>query len=46
MIATYLIHEGLSANAAISRVKLIEPEAIETPLQIKFLEDFAKAKQK
>jgi hypothetical protein len=46
MIATYLIHEGLSASAAISQVKSIEPEAIETPLQIKFLEDFAKAKQK
>jgi len=44
MIATYLIHEGLSASTAISRVKSIEPEAIETPLQIKFLEDFAKAK--
>jgi atypical dual specificity phosphatase len=45
MIATYLIHEGLSANAAISQVKSIEPEAIETALQIKFLEDFAKVKQ-
>jgi atypical dual specificity phosphatase len=46
MIATYLIYEGSSAVEAISRVKSIEPAAIETPRQFKFLEDFAKAKHR
>jgi atypical dual specificity phosphatase len=46
MIATYLIHEGLSASAAIEQVKSMEPAAIETPRQIKFLEDFEGTKQR
>jgi atypical dual specificity phosphatase len=44
VIATYLIDQGMTAPEAISFVKSIEPAAIETPRQIKFLEEFANTK--
>jgi atypical dual specificity phosphatase len=46
MIAAYLIHEGSSDGEAISQVKSIEPAAIETPRQFKFLEEFAEVKHR
>ena len=42
MIATYLISEGDDAETAIRRVRTVEKVAIETPRQIRFLEDYAK----
>ena len=41
MLATYLISQGDSAEAAIRRVRALEKSAVETMRQIKFLEDFA-----
>jgi CheY-like chemotaxis protein len=41
MLATYLISTGDSAEKAIRRVRAAERSAVETPRQIKFLEDFA-----
>jgi len=43
MLATYLISHGDSAEAAIRRIRAAEPCAVETPLQIQFLEKFAGA---
>jgi atypical dual specificity phosphatase len=39
MLAAYLVHGGESANAAIARVRGIEPAAIETSHQIAFLHE-------
>jgi hypothetical protein len=41
MLATYLISQGASAEAAIWRIRTVERSAVETPLQIQFLERFA-----
>ena len=41
MLATYLISKGDNAEVAIRRVRAAESSAVETPHQIKFLEDFA-----
>jgi hypothetical protein len=41
MLAAYLISRGDTAETAIRRVREVEKVAIETPSQIKFLEDFA-----
>lgn len=41
MLAAYLISRGESAQSAINRVRAVEPSAVETPLQIQFLEKFA-----
>lgn len=41
MLATYLISQGDSAEAAIRRVRAVEKAAIETPAQIRFLEQYA-----
>jgi hypothetical protein len=41
MLATYLISQRDSAELAIRRVRAAERSAVETPRQIKFLEDFA-----
>ena len=46
IIATYLVDLGMTAPEAISFVRSIEPAAIETLRQIKFLEEFAKTKHK
>jgi atypical dual specificity phosphatase len=40
ILATYLIHAGKTANEAITSVRAIEPSAIETVRQVKFLEEF------
>ena len=40
MVAAYLISEGMSAAAAIHRVREAEPVAVETVRQIQFLEQF------
>jgi len=42
MLAVYLISQGESAEAAISRVRAVERNAVETPCQIQFLEEFAR----
>jgi atypical dual specificity phosphatase len=41
VIATYLISQGESIEAAIDRVRAAERVAIETPRQLRFLEDYA-----
>jgi hypothetical protein len=41
MLAIYLIVQGDGAEAAIRRIRAVEPSAIETPRQIQFLEEFA-----
>ena len=41
MLTTYLISRGDSASSAISRVRVVESSAVETPRQIQFLEQFA-----
>jgi protein-tyrosine phosphatase len=41
MVAAYLISRGDSAETAIRRVREVEKVAVETPRQIKFLEEFA-----
>jgi len=41
MLATYLIAKGRTAGEAIHRVREVEPRAVETPRQIRFLEEFA-----
>ena len=43
VIASYLIHEGKSAKEAIRYIRTIEPSAIETVHQIKFLEEFERS---
>ena len=43
MLATYLISQGASPALAICRVRDSEPSAVETPGQIRFLEQFAAA---
>jgi atypical dual specificity phosphatase len=40
MVALYLISEGESAEAAIRRVRAVEPVAVETARQILFLEQY------
>jgi atypical dual specificity phosphatase len=40
MLATYLMHEGKSAQQAIDFIRSLEPAAIETYQQTKFLVDF------
>jgi atypical dual specificity phosphatase len=42
LVATYLVAEGDSASAAITRVRAGEKVAVETPQQIRFLEQYAK----
>jgi atypical dual specificity phosphatase len=42
-IASYLIRTGKSAAEAIAHVRSIEPSAVETPQQIRFLEEFEKS---
>ncbi len=44
MLATYLISQGDSAELAISRLRAAERSAVETPRQIRFLEQFAAAR--
>lgn len=41
MLAAYLISQGETAEGAIHRVREAEPAAIETSLQVEFLEAFA-----
>jgi protein-tyrosine phosphatase len=41
MLAAYLISRGDTAETAIRRVREVEKVAVETPRQIKFLEEFA-----
>jgi len=41
LLATYLVAQGESAAAAIARVRAAEKVAVETPTQIRFLEQFA-----
>jgi hypothetical protein len=41
MIAAYLISKGASAAAAVSQVRSVKQSAIETPLQMQFLEALA-----
>lgn len=41
MLAVYLISQGESAEAAISRIRGVESSAVETPRQIQFLQEFA-----
>jgi len=41
MLATHLISQGDSAEIAIRRVRVAESSAVETPQQIRFLEQFA-----
>ena len=41
MLASYLIAEGVTAAQAIARIRSVEPSAIETLHQIRFLEDFS-----
>ncbi len=43
MLAVYLISEGLSAEAAIRRVRDAERVAVETQHQIQFLEEYARS---
>ena len=45
MLATYLIAQGASARAAIQQVRVAEKMAIETPLQVEFLERYAEQLQ-
>ena len=42
MLATYLIAQGQTAEAAIGQVRAVEKAAIETPRQVAFLEEFAR----
>jgi len=42
MLAAYLISQGESAEAAICRVREVEPAAIETSLQVQFLHEHAR----
>ncbi len=42
MIASYLIHSGKSASEAIAHIREVEPSAVETTQQIRFLEEFEK----
>ncbi len=42
MLASYLIRLGDDAKTAISRVRAVEPRAIETPRQVAFLEQLAR----
>jgi atypical dual specificity phosphatase len=42
MLALYLISQGETADAAIRRVREVEPVAVETPSQIRFLENYAR----
>ena len=42
MLATFLISQGDSAQIAIQRVRAAESVAIETPQQIRFLEEYEK----
>jgi atypical dual specificity phosphatase len=41
MLATYLIAQGNTAETAIRAVRAVESSAIETPVQIQFLHEFA-----
>jgi len=41
LLAAYLISQGESAQAAISRVRAVERVAVETPRQVQFLHEFA-----
>ena len=41
MLATYLIAQGNSAESAVRMVRAAESAAIETPRQVRFLEQFA-----
>jgi len=42
MIGCYLIHSGQTAAQAIAQLRVKESSAVETPAQIKFLEEFEK----
>ncbi|MBI2946363.1 MAG: dual specificity protein phosphatase family protein [Verrucomicrobia bacterium] len=46
LLATYLISQGESAEAAIRRVRTVEKVAVETPRQIQFLEQYAERVQR
>ena len=41
VIAVYLISQGDSLEAAVKRIRAVQPRAIETDRQYKFLEEFA-----
>jgi atypical dual specificity phosphatase len=41
LLAAFLISQGESAEAAIRRVRIVERDAVETPQQIQFLQQFA-----
>ena len=43
MLAAYLISQGESAGAAIGRVRVVEPAAVETSQQMQFLKQYEKA---
>lgn len=45
LLATYLVAQGESAAAAITRVRAAEKVAVETPQQIHFLEQYAERAQ-
>jgi atypical dual specificity phosphatase len=40
MLAAYLIHRGARASEAIARIRAVEPAAIETDGQVRFLREF------
>lgn len=42
VLATYLISQGISAEAAIQSIRSVEKSAVETTCQIQFLEQYAK----
>jgi atypical dual specificity phosphatase len=44
MLATYFISQGDSASTAIQRVRSVERAAVETPIQVRFLEQYAQRK--
>ena len=44
MLAIYLIHTGKTAQAAFTAVRAVEPAAIETRVQVDFLEQFEKSR--
>jgi len=44
MLATYFVSQGDSASTAIQRVRSVERAAIETPTQVRFLEQYAQRK--
>ena len=46
MMAAYLIGEGDDTETALRRVRVAEPEAVETARQVEFLDEFARFRQR